>query len=55
LNNKEQLEPTLATLGGFPKGIGITEHIVVDKGCYSEENVNETTRRKVTPYLAVGQ
>src|SRR5699024_9085888 len=54
-NDKQQLQPALDTLDGLPVDLGKPEQIVADNGYYSEDNVNEVTDRKMTPYLATGR
>jgi transposase len=54
-NDKQQLQPALDTLAELPEDLGKPEQIVADNGYYSEDNVDEVTDRKMTPYLATGR
>jgi transposase len=54
-NDKQELEPALATLDGLPEELGTLERVTADNGYCSEGNVKEATDRKLTPYLATGR
>ena len=54
-NDKQQLQPVLDNLQKRPPEIGTPKRIVADNGYYSEDNVNETVDRDLTPYLATGR
>lgn len=53
--DKQQLQPVLDNLQKRPPEIGTPKRIVADNGYYSEDNVNETVDRDLTPYLATGR
>lgn len=54
-NDKQQLEPALDDLQDLPDELGTLEKIAADSGYFSEENIQETADRTITPYIATGR
>jgi transposase len=54
-NDKEEVVPTLESIGALPEELGKVEKILADAGYYSEGNVNACEDAKITPFIAPGR
>src|SRR5271168_4966947 len=54
-NDKQQIEPMLAALGGLPKALGDTETLLADTGYFSEGNVKACAAAGIDPLIAQGR
>ena len=43
-NEKQEIEPALATIGHLPKALGGAENLLADTGYFSETNVEKCTK-----------
>ena len=54
-NDKEQIEPTLESLGRLPEELGKPDTLLADNGYYSEANVNACAEAEIAPLIALGR
>src|SRR5271156_4994991 len=54
-NDKQQIEPMLAALGGFPEVLGDSETLLADTGYFSEGNVKACAAAGSDPRIAQGR
>jgi len=54
-NDRRELKPMLERLKRLPCSLGNTKNLLADAGYFSEANVIECVRHKVTPYIASGR
>jgi transposase len=54
-NDKQEVEPSLKQLEQLPKSLGTVTTLLCDAGYYSESNVKDAAKHKLTPYIAVGR
>lgn len=51
-NDKQELKPVLERLAVLPEKLGVTTELVADSGYFSEKNVTDCEKDKITPYIA---
>ena len=54
-NDKQQIKPMLAALGGLPEALGDTETLLADTGYFSEGNVKACAAEGIDPLIAQGR
>jgi DDE family transposase len=54
-NDKQQIEPTLDTLGALPAALGEAETLLADAGYFSGPNVEACVKMGVEPVIAMGR
>ena len=54
-NDKQEIEPALTELAALPEALGKVDALLADTGYFSETNVTQCERHKITPYIAFGR
>ena len=50
-NDKQEIEPALASIGQLPKALGEAESLLADTGYFSEANVEKCTKANLVPFI----
>jgi transposase len=50
-NDKQEIEPALASIGQLPKALGEAENLLADTGYFSEANVEKCTQANLVPFI----
>ena len=53
--DKQQVEPMLKALAGFPEALGSVAQLLTDNGYFSAANVEHCVQAKIEPLLAAGR
>ena len=54
-NDKQEVEPTLATLGDLPSTLGKVSDLCADTGYFSADNIKACLKSTITPSIATGR
>ena len=54
-NDKEEVVPTLESIGVLPDELGKVKKMLADAGYYSEANINACEDAEITPFIAPGR